>query len=112
MNGDSYPYLYDIATERSHLFDGRSEIDIVFDPSTGIAIASGQQDRVLFRFEQEDGRWFLSPAKADVSLSVNQKLVDGKLLLQHLAIIQADERLLVFVEHEDSTTTSSYSANL
>lgn len=112
MNGDSYPYLYDIATERSHLFDGRSEIDIIFDPSTGIAIASGQQDRVLFRFEQEDGRWFLSPAKADVSLSVNQKLVDGKLLLQHLAIIQADERLLVFVEHEDSTTTSSYSANL
>ena len=112
MNGDSYPYLYDIATERSHLFDGRSEIDVVFDPSTGIALASGPQARVLFRIVQEGGRWYLSPASARVPLSLNQKLVDGKSPLQHLAIIQAHERVLVFVEYEDAKTTSSYSANL
>ncbi|MBI2480266.1 MAG: ATP-binding cassette domain-containing protein, partial [Planctomycetia bacterium] len=112
MNGDSYPYLYDIATERSHPFNGRSEIGIGFDPSKGIVLAGESQGRVLFRIEQESGRWFLSPTEVGFSLSVNQKRVEGKSLLQHLAIIQADARLLVFVEYEDAKTTSSYSANL
>ena len=112
MNGDSYPYLYDIATERSHLFHERSEIRVGSDRSSGISLDDVEHDRLLFHITRENDRWFLSPAAVGISLSLNQKQIDAKSLLGHLSIIQAGERVLVFVEHEDTKTTSSYSANL
>ena len=112
MNSDSYPYLYDIATERSHLFNERSEMRVGFTQSGGISLDGDEQDPSLFRVVHAGGRWYLCPTDAGVSLSLNQKLVAEKTLLSHLAIVQADQHVLVFVEHEDPNTTSSYSANL
>lgn len=112
MNGHSYPYLYDIATERSHLFNERSAVCVIADPMAGVSLDGDRPNDALCRIEQEHGRWFLSPGKVGISLSLNQKLVDGKSLLNHLAIVQVGDRVLVFVEHEDTKTTSSYSANL
>ncbi|MDA1053847.1 MAG: ATP-binding cassette domain-containing protein [Planctomycetota bacterium] len=112
MNDDSYPYFYDIATERSHLFNERSEVRVGFKKSTGISLDVDEQDDVLFRVVRESGQWFLCPLAHGTPLSLNQKRVEGQVPLQHLAIVQANQQVLVFVEYEDAKTTSSYSANL
>lgn len=112
MNGDSYPYLYDIATERSHPFAGRSKLRVEAAPGAGIAFDHDETAPCLFEIEHAQDQWFLCPTGRDVSLSLNQKVVDSRVRLQHLAIIQANSTLLVFVEHEDSNAGSSYSANL
>jgi len=112
VNGDSYPYLYDIATECSHAFNERSEIRVGFTQSTGISLDGDEQDRILFRVVRENSQWLLCPIEDGTPLTLNQKRVEGKLRLKHLAIVQADRHVLVFVEHEDSKTTNSYSANL
>ncbi|MEO8493479.1 MAG: ATP-binding cassette domain-containing protein [Planctomycetota bacterium] len=112
MNGDSYPYLYDIATERSHLFDGRSEIRVGIKQPVGVSLDVDDRDRILFRIVREEGQWLLLPIEGGTPLSVSQKRIQDKSPLQHLAIIQADGHVLVFVEREDTNTTSSYSANL
>lgn len=112
MNGDSYPYLYDISTERSHAFGERHEIRVGFSQSAGIVLDADEQDGILFRVIREDSHWLLCPSEDDLRLSLNQKRVAGKIRLDHLAIVQAKRHVLVFVEHEDSNTTSSYSANL
>ncbi|MCA9122103.1 MAG: ATP-binding cassette domain-containing protein [Planctomycetaceae bacterium] len=112
MNSDSYPYLYEIATERSHLFRERTEIRVSSDQGSGISLDDSHPGRTLFSITQEHDRWLLTPADAEIPLSLSQKQVSTKSPLEHLSIIQAGECVLVFVEHADANTSSSYSANL
>ncbi|MBC8356579.1 MAG: ATP-binding cassette domain-containing protein [Planctomycetes bacterium] len=112
MNGDSYPYLYNIATERTHAFNERSDVRVGFTQPAGISLGVDEKDGELFRVQRENDQWFLCPSERGVQLSLNQKRVETRLLLKHLSIVQAESHVLVFVEHEDSNTSSSYSANL
>lgn len=110
MDDDSYPYLYEIGSEQKHPLPedrpavvGGEGCDVVLDECT----AGG-----LFRIERDANEWRIVPQGDQVALSLDQVPVDGHRPLSHLSIIQTDQRVFVFVEHEDPITATSYSANI
>jgi ABC-type multidrug transport system ATPase subunit len=111
MSEQRYPHLLELSTENEYPIGNRPLT--TFGSGEGCDIAlSGAGDGQLFQIEGADGKWFISPLARELNLSVEQKPVTDRAELHHLAVIQANKRVFVFMAREDANVGSTLSTNL
>lgn len=110
MDSDIYPHLYEANCDQSHPLNGRETV--IFGVNERGEVSPDVNTGLLFRVEAEDGRWFICPLADGEAISLNQVAIQNRTPLEHLAIVQAKQRVFVFLEHDDPNTATAYSANL
>lgn len=110
MNSD-HPYLYEVGHDHSHPLAQREHVTVGGD-GCDIVPQGCAADEQLFRVERQGDDWFIAPVSEQVVISLNQVAIHQPTQLRHLSVVQAKRNVFMFVEHEDSLTATSYSANL
>jgi len=108
---DEFPYLFEVASDRSHPLSGRQTLRFGAGVPVDVTLDDVSGDQLIFQVELKDGRWFFRPLGGEITLSVNQASAKTRVPLEHLAIIQAGRQVFVFVEHDDPSVSTSFAAN-
>ena len=111
MDDATFPYLYDVSTDSSHPLSDRDVVVFGAAETCDVGIKGVAANERLFQIEAPTDGCFLQPLSKTQPISVNQAPVTKRTTLKHLAIIQAGPRLFVFVEHDDPSISTSYTAN-
>jgi len=108
---DEFPYLFEVASDRSHPLSGRQTLRFGAGAPADVELDDLPGDQLVFQVELKDDRWSFRPLGGEVTLSVNQAPATQRVPLKHLAIIQAGRHVFVFIEHDDPSVSTSFAAN-
>ncbi|MBC8868504.1 MAG: ATP-binding cassette domain-containing protein [Planctomycetes bacterium] len=111
MPDESYPALFEVATDRSYPLGGRQKVTVGAGGEADITLEDASGDQLIFQLEAEDDRWFLRPLDGGMALSVNQTPVRLRTPLEHMAIVQAGSHVFVFIQHDDPSVSTTFAAN-
>jgi len=111
MPDESYPALFEVSTDRSFPLGGRETLTVGAGDKVDVGLRDVPPGQLVFQLEAEGGQWFLQPTDGGTSLSVNQTPVTQRTPLEHMAIVQAGRHVFVFIQHDDPTVSTAYSAN-
>lgn len=113
MSEQRYPHLLELSTEQEYPLGGRPVT--VFGTSDQCDVAlyvAESRSRQLFQIEAFNGKWFISPLDRELNLTVEQRPVKDRVELHHLAVIQANNQVFVFISREDANVGSTLRTNL
>ena len=111
MPDDRFPLLFEVSTGRSHRLGGRQTATFGGENRADVTLDGAAGDQLWFQVESDDGAWFLVPSVGETKLTINQTPVTGCVPLEHLAIIRIGGHILVFVQRDDPTVATTFTAN-
>lgn len=111
MPEESYPALFEVSTDRTIPLGDRETLTVGAGDQADVVLGGVAGDELIFRLEAEGDRWFLRPLDGGMTPSVNQKPARGRVLLEHMAIVQAGHHVFVFIQHDDPSVSTTYAAN-
>ena len=111
MDDATFPYLYQVSADSSHPLCDRELVTFGAAGVADVELKNVSDGGCLFQIESPTDGYYLQPLSNALPISVNQVPVASRTALKHLAIIQAGQQLFVFVEHNDPSVSTTYTAN-